>query len=95
MKWKGANDGGKQAVGSRHTSSPVREGVYGRGQTSLNRRGAVERVTGQAKYSGDMKLPNMLYGMILRCPHPRARIVKIDTSRTEAMPGVKAVAIKG
>lgn len=61
----------------------------------LNRRGAVERVTGQAKYSGDMKLPNMLYGMILRCPHPRARIVKIDTSRTEAMPGVKAVAIKG
>jgi CO/xanthine dehydrogenase Mo-binding subunit len=60
----------------------------------LNRRGAVERVTGQAKYSGDIRLPNMLYGMILRCPHPRARIVRIDTTRAEALPGVKAVLSK-
>src|SRR4030042_6771720 len=58
---------------------------------SLNRRGGLEKVTGRAKYSGDIKLPNMLYGMILRCPHPRARIVRSDTSRAAALPGVQAV----
>jgi CO/xanthine dehydrogenase Mo-binding subunit len=60
----------------------------------LNRRGAVEKVTGQAKYSGDIKLPGMLYGKTLHCPHPRARIVKIDTSKAEALPGVMAVLTK-
>ena len=60
----------------------------------LNRRDGVEKVTGRAKYSGDMKFPNMLYGKILRCPHPRARILKIDTSRAEALPGVKGVLSK-
>jgi CO/xanthine dehydrogenase Mo-binding subunit len=47
----------------------------------LNRTDGVEKVTGRAKYSGDITLPNMLYGKILRCPYPRARIVKIDTSK--------------
>ena len=60
----------------------------------FNRRDGIEKVTGRAKYSGDMKFPNMLYGKILRCPHPRARILKIDTSRAEALPGVKAVLSK-
>lgn len=45
---------------------------------SLNRRDAVEKVTGKAKYSGDLNLPNMLYGKILHCPYPRARIIKIN-----------------
>ena len=60
----------------------------------LNRRDAAEKVTGQAKYSGDIKLPNMLYGKILHCPHPRARILKIDASKAEAFQGVKAVLTK-
>jgi CO/xanthine dehydrogenase Mo-binding subunit len=60
----------------------------------LNRRDGVEKVTGSAKYSGDIKLSNMLYGKILRCPHPRARIVKIDTSKAEVLPGVKAILTK-
>lgn len=60
----------------------------------LNRRDGVEKVTGRAKYSGDIKLPNMLYAKILCCPYPRARIVKIDTSRAEALLGVKAVLTK-
>jgi xanthine dehydrogenase YagR molybdenum-binding subunit len=60
----------------------------------LNRRDAAEKVTGQAKYSGDMKLPGMLYGKTLHCPHPRARIVRIDTSKAEALPGVMAVLSK-
>jgi CO/xanthine dehydrogenase Mo-binding subunit len=60
----------------------------------LNRRDAREKVTGQAKYSGDIKLPGMLYGKTLHCPHPRARIIKIDTSKAEALPGVMAVLTK-
>jgi len=52
---------------------------------------AREKVTGKAKYLDDIKLPNMLHGKILRSPHPHARIVSIDTSKAEALPGVKAV----
>jgi len=48
----------------------------------LDRRDGVEKVTGHARYAGDIRLPNMLYGKILHCPHPRARVVKIDTSKT-------------
>jgi CO/xanthine dehydrogenase Mo-binding subunit len=61
---------------------------------SLNRADGVEKVTGRARYSGDMKFPDMLYGKILHCPHPRARITRIDTRKTEALPGVKAVLTK-
>lgn len=49
------------------------------------------KVTGTAMYTDDMKLPGMLYGKILRSPHPHARIVRIDTSRAAALPGVKAI----
>ncbi|OFW49984.1 MAG: hypothetical protein A3G77_08690 [Acidobacteria bacterium RIFCSPLOWO2_12_FULL_68_19] len=52
---------------------------------------AVERVTGQAKYTGDLELPGMLVARVLRSPHAHARIAGIDTSRAEALPGVKAV----
>jgi CO/xanthine dehydrogenase Mo-binding subunit len=60
----------------------------------LNRYDAREKVTGEAKYAGDIKLPGMLYGKTLHCPHPRARIIKIDTSKAEALPGVMAVLTK-
>ncbi len=49
------------------------------------------KVTGQALYAGDLKLPNMLFGKILRSPHAHARILRIDTSEAERLPGVKAV----
>ena len=52
---------------------------------------AIERVTGQAKYTRDWKLPGMLYGKVLRSPHPHARLVSIDTSEAESLPGVQAV----
>jgi len=52
---------------------------------------ALERVTGKAMYTRDVSLPDMLYGAILRSPHPHARIKSIDTSKAQAMPGVKAV----
>ncbi|HEX7140264.1 MAG TPA: molybdopterin cofactor-binding domain-containing protein, partial [Vicinamibacterales bacterium] len=52
---------------------------------------AAERVTGQAAYTADVKLPGMLYARVLRSPHPHARIRRIDTSRARALPGVKAI----
>lgn len=61
---------------------------------SLNRTDGFEKVTGQAKYSGDIRLPGMLYGKTLHCPHPRARIARIDTTRAEALVGVRAVLTK-
>lgn len=55
-------------------------------------RDAALKVTGQLKYVGDMKLPNMLYGKLLFSPVAHARIKSIDTSKAEALPGVAAVA---
>jgi 4-hydroxybenzoyl-CoA reductase alpha subunit len=49
------------------------------------------KVTGAAKYTGDMVLPGMLYGKVLRSPYAHAKIVNIDTSKAERLPGVKAV----
>ncbi len=50
-----------------------------------------EKATGSAKYTADIRLPGMLYGKILRSPYPHARILNIDTSRAEKLPGVNAV----
>jgi 4-hydroxybenzoyl-CoA reductase subunit alpha len=52
--------------------------------------GAV-KATGAAQYTDDMTLPGMLYGKILRSPHPHARILDVDTARAQHLPGVKAV----
>ncbi|GAC1468099.1 MAG: xanthine dehydrogenase family protein molybdopterin-binding subunit [Chloroflexota bacterium] len=49
------------------------------------------KLTGTARYTDDLKLPRMIYGRLLRSPHPHARIVSIDTSRAEKMSGVFAV----
>ena len=51
----------------------------------------VDKVTGKAIYGADVQLPNTLHGAMLRSPHAHARIVSIDTSEAEVMPGVKAV----
>ena len=51
----------------------------------------LQRVTGRAQYTDDVKLPGMLFARVLRSPHPHARIRSIDTSKALAMPGVKAV----
>lgn len=49
------------------------------------------KVTGDAIYIEDIKLPNMLYGRILRSPYPHAKILNIDTSRAKSHAGVKKV----
>ena len=41
------------------------------------------KVTGEAVYTFDMTLPNMLYGKLLRSPYPHAKIISIDTSKAE------------
>lgn len=59
---------------------------------SVRKFDALEKAMGAATFTTDIKLPGMLYGKVLRSPHPHAKIVKIDTSKAEALPGVKAVA---
>ena len=46
---------------------------------------------GAAKYAREVVVPGMIHGKILRSPYARARIKSMDTSRAEALPGVKAV----
>ncbi len=50
-----------------------------------------ERVTGAAEYSYDVQLPGMLIAVGLRARHAHARVARVDTSRAEAMPGVRAI----
>jgi CO/xanthine dehydrogenase Mo-binding subunit len=54
---------------------------------------AVAKATGRAKYCSDMQFPGMLYGKVKRSPYPHARIVSIDTSQAERLPGVKVVIV--
>ena len=58
---------------------------------SIPRVDSVGKATGEAKYTADLKLPRMLHARVLRSPHPHARIVYIDTSEAEELPGVRAV----
>ena len=51
----------------------------------------VDKVTGRARFGADFNLPGQLVGRVLRSPHAHARIVSIDTSKAEKLPGVKAV----
>ncbi|MCP3987545.1 MAG: xanthine dehydrogenase family protein molybdopterin-binding subunit [Actinomycetia bacterium] len=51
----------------------------------------LEKVTGKARFGADLYLPGMLEGAVLRSPVAHARIVSIDTSEAEQMPGVKAI----
>jgi 4-hydroxybenzoyl-CoA reductase alpha subunit len=52
---------------------------------------AEAKVTGQTKYADDLVFPRMLHTKILRSTIPHGRILKIDTSKAERYPGVKAV----
>ena len=60
-------------------------------RTEYRRGDGVEKVTGQARYAADLMLPGMLEGRLLLAGRPHARILGVDTSRAEALPGVFAV----
>ena len=58
---------------------------------SVRRGDVVEKITGSARYVGDLRLPGMLFARSLRSTIAHANIVRIDASRARALPGVKAV----
>ena len=51
----------------------------------------IDKVTGRAAFAADTSMPGMIWGKVLRSPHAHAVIKSIDTSKAEALPGVKAV----
>jgi CO/xanthine dehydrogenase Mo-binding subunit len=59
--------------------------------TATPRADAVEKVTGEARYTSDTMMPGTLWAKSLRSPYAHARIVSVDTSRAAALPGVRAV----
>jgi len=63
-------------------------GVVGRRITQPE---GVVKATGRACYVSDMKIPGMLHAKLLRSPYPHAKVVHVDKSRAEALPGVEAV----
>lgn len=58
---------------------------------AFDRIDAEEKIRGTAMYTDDYAEPGMLYGKALRSPHARARLVSLDISAAEALPGVHAV----
>ena len=75
----GAPGGGSGGRGLRVVGTPVRK-VDG-----------LSKCAGLVKFADDIALPRMLFCKIHRAPLPHARIIKVDTSRAAAMPGVVAV----
>ena len=69
---------------------PTQRSVLG---TSVKRLDGPDKVTGRAKYTFDINRPGMLYGRIVRSPHPHARLVSIDLSDARRAPGVKAALV--
>jgi CO/xanthine dehydrogenase Mo-binding subunit len=57
----------------------------------MRRADSPERLTGQVRYTGDLVLPGLLHGRLVRSPYASARIVSVDKSQAEAAPGVVAV----
>ena len=70
------------------TVAERRTAVVGRRVRML---GWERRTAGTDMYAGDLHFEGLLYGRILRSPHPHAEIVHLDTTRARAMPGVRAV----
>ncbi len=62
--------------------------VIGKG---LPRKDAPEKASGEAKFTGDILLPDMLYGKVLTSPLPHAKIKSINTEKAKKMLGVKAI----
>jgi xanthine dehydrogenase YagR molybdenum-binding subunit len=61
--------------------------IVGRPATRVD---GIERATGRAVYTADLRLPGMLHAAVLRSPHPRARVTQLDLAPALALPGVHA-----
>ncbi|MFP4477173.1 MAG: xanthine dehydrogenase family protein molybdopterin-binding subunit [Desulfatibacillaceae bacterium] len=77
------------------TPEPGREPAFWKSTDIVGKRiprvDAYERVSGTAVYPSDLRLPGMIHGAVLRCPHPHARVRSVDVSRAKKMPGIRAV----
>jgi xanthine dehydrogenase YagR molybdenum-binding subunit len=61
--------------------------------TRVKRLDGPDKVSGRAKYSFDINRPGMIFGKIVRSPHPHARITNVDLSEARRAPGVKAALV--
>ena len=55
------------------------------------RQDGLDKVTGAALFGSDITLPGLLYGKVLRSPHPHARIKSIDLTKVRSYPGVQSI----
>ncbi len=59
--------------------------------TRANRIDTPDKATGKAVFVDDISRPDMLFGALVQSPHAHAKILSIDTSKAQSLPGVKAV----
>ncbi|HLI05928.1 MAG TPA: xanthine dehydrogenase family protein molybdopterin-binding subunit [Ktedonobacteraceae bacterium] len=71
--------------GTQEAARPAHVGM------SLPRVDGFDKVTGQARYAGDLQVPGLLHGRLILSPYAHARILHIDTTAALALPGVVAV----
>jgi len=88
--------GGGRAMNDQHTAAPAGDGETGSGEhrligQRLPQLGSLEKVTGQARYTDDLRLHNPLWVKILRSPRASARIERIDTAQARAIDGVRSI----
>ena len=79
-------------MGSKAYPDYTSDGKYRVIGTRPIRHDGVDKVTGRALYGADVRLPDMLYGKVLRSPHAHARILSIDCRRALEVEGVRAAA---
>src|SRR6266403_5410047 len=82
---------GHGGSGRHEGDSAMSKQVYKWIGTRPDRPDGADKVTGRARFGADFNLPGQLIGKVLRSPHAHAVIKSIDTSKAEALPGVKAV----
>src|SRR6266571_1694750 len=58
---------------------------------ATRRQDAADKLTGRTRYAGDMAVPGLLHTRLVLSPYAHARIINVDTSAAQAVPGVKAV----
>ncbi|HEX9723577.1 MAG TPA: molybdopterin cofactor-binding domain-containing protein [Vicinamibacteria bacterium] len=75
------------------TQQPAREDTLSIIGQPLPKVDAMAKVSGETLFADDLALPRMLYCKIKRSPHPHARILDVDTSAAEALPGVVATLV--
>ncbi|MGA2220300.1 MAG: molybdopterin cofactor-binding domain-containing protein [Verrucomicrobiia bacterium] len=78
----------RHATGKVAVKKPAEFKIIGQ---SLTRRDGLEKVTGKAKYAGDIQFPDMVYAKILRPPAHDAKLVDVDVSEAEKVKGVQVI----